>query len=60
MSRAFMKENDGLARCIERKEECLYADGNGHCRFERCVKEAETERRKKVRNLRITRPDQTG
>ena len=57
MSRAFMKENDGLGRCRIRREECLYADEDGICRLEKCRKEEdEASKRPKVTNVRIERP----
>ena len=55
MSRAFVKEDDGLSFCFRKKQECMYADKNGECYFDECRKEEETPR-KKVTSLRIEKP----
>ncbi|MBQ6546292.1 MAG: hypothetical protein IJL72_11210 [Lachnospiraceae bacterium] len=55
MSRAFVKEDDGLSFCFRKKQECMYADKNGECYFDECRK-AEEAPRKKVTGLRIERP----
>ena len=38
MNRAFVSENDGWHHCIEKREDCMFADESGKCMLSYCKK----------------------